>query len=935
MHKFLIILILSLTLLKIQGQTTYRYTWTGSAGNNSFHTPENWSREEWLPYSGIWLPPVNPSPDAPNGFTHQVIISPGAGNVIISSNVNLSSVWLKGGTLTIFSGVSVTASAVVSGQNPSYAGDVMYPEAGGSLVLQSNSKLILWGCLSVVGTATLDIRNCPVFSCGENSTIEFCDSKNSNGTIMACVRGLNSPSKAAWHLRNTKHKANYSGYNQGNCVHFEDDNIYINGNLEAPNNFTDVPSYYPNIGNTPHFFFTKFGGYVYVNGNISLKGGISCYKTIQTPGNIEFTYFLSGFKGNMDAGGYWPNFECGLNSAGVYAVTLTGGTTQTLTNVKCVDLSINKNAGTATYSGNMTVLRNLTITSGNLYINGYLTLNNSFVKGANSYIYGGTSANLSIYEIYDNNYPTSPCYTAFTNQHLTIPEIINGVSQLYIKRNNTYTYYGWQCSSSSYKGWNVYLGADLTIYSSWYIQSGQFFFNNRHLTVKGNITAISGCQITGNPSAASGTSDLTIDNNSPSQPNVTIPRIINGLRKFTLNRAYGATLGDNLDVHNLVTFIQGVLTTNSYRLTVTNTNPASIIGHDTVAPFNEPRFINGNLRRYVSNCTDYDFPVGNGTTTTHYHYLKIFNSSLTFTGSAYVDASFVPLVNTTGTLSVVESNGIPYSNVLNYGVWKITPGNSYTGQYSILCSTNGFSLSAPYDNNKFGILSRPDTSTSLSDWNLAGGVLPVENAPGRLVNDGFAIRNNCTTFSQKGIGVMSYTLPVTLSDFSVSYHDNKVNLLWSTLSEFNASHFIIERTTDNLITSVVDMINAAGFSSSYRTYMTTDENPPKGIVYYRLVQYDFDGRSETFPWKSVLISDTVIKVWYNNGNLYTTGLNYEDNCRIELYSSEGRKIFEKSFIPSDVSGISVPRDLPAGIYLCCFYVNSEVISLRFEHFNTF
>jgi hypothetical protein len=72
---------------------------------------------------------------------------------------------------------------------------------------------------------------------------------------------------------------------------------------------------------------------------------------------------------------------------------------------------------------------------------------------------------------------------------------------------------------------------------------------------------------------------------------------------------------------------------------------------------------------------------------------------------------------------------------------------------------------------------------------------------------------------------------------------NLVN--WTTESENNSSHFDLESSNDGENWKLVTIKNAAGNSNEQIRYSYIDNNLSE-IVYYRLQQYDIDGKSETF-----------------------------------------------------------------------------------------
>jgi hypothetical protein len=93
--------------------------------------------------------------------------------------------------------------------------------------------------------------------------------------------------------------------------------------------------------------------------------------------------------------------------------------------------------------------------------------------------------------------------------------------------------------------------------------------------------------------------------------------------------------------------------------------------------------------------------------------------------------------------------------------------------------------------------------------------------------------------------LLSVPLPVELSQFEgIEY--TMFNLIkWTTESENNSSHFDLESSNDGENWKLVTIKNAAGNSNEQIRYSYIDNNLSE-IVYYRLQQYDIDGKSETF-----------------------------------------------------------------------------------------
>lgn len=96
-------------------------------------------------------------------------------------------------------------------------------------------------------------------------------------------------------------------------------------------------------------------------------------------------------------------------------------------------------------------------------------------------------------------------------------------------------------------------------------------------------------------------------------------------------------------------------------------------------------------------------------------------------------------------------------------------------------------------------------------------------------------------------------VPVELVEFEVEWAGNNALLHWSTASEENNSHFIIERSLDGITFTPVGKVlagNTSGYSASILDYSFNDMHVRtriQSLVYYRLRQMDFDERFEFSP----------------------------------------------------------------------------------------
>lgn len=169
-----------------------------------------------------------------------------------------------------------------------------------------------------------------------------------------------------------------------------------------------------------------------------------------------------------------------------------------------------------------------------------------------------------------------------------------------------------------------------------------------------------------------------------------------------------------------------------------------------------------------------------------------------------------------------------------------------------------------------------------------------------------------------GVGNSSSALPVELSRFDASWQvANEVALLeWETSSEINNERFEIERRADQGDWQVIAQVGGAGSSDASMYYSYTDSEL-EGLaktnekVYYRLVQYDFDGTNELSEVRSLNVNFglvNAISVYPNpiSGEYVHTTLVSD----YELYSPLGSLIGEFK----NTNRLRV-GELPKGVYV--------------------
>lgn len=265
---------------------------------------------------------------------------------------------------------------------------------------------------------------------------------------------------------------------------------------------------------------------------------------------------------------------------------------------------------------------------------------------------------------------------------------------------------------------------------------------------------------------------------------------------------------------------------------------------------------------------------------------------------------------TTKGINLYNSMNTPYSvqnSVPPYIEWHMTPFNG-TGITAVQNNIGGF---------------------------LNCGVFPV-NTWGS--DDIVLFRNH--TFTNRPYLEIVYefnTLPVTFTDFSTECLDDKVLVKWSTASEQNSSHYILERSFDGASWQEINRQDGQGNSNSNVDYQFKDKKRG-GVVYYKLTQYDMDGEFEELQPISANceVEGVDVNLYPNPTNnklnikLLSTEVTF-DNAIISIQNIEGRKVYAETLKTNSTETILNVKELEKGIYnvQIIFDDHTQIINKRF------
>jgi len=172
--------------------------------------------------------------------------------------------------------------------------------------------------------------------------------------------------------------------------------------------------------------------------------------------------------------------------------------------------------------------------------------------------------------------------------------------------------------------------------------------------------------------------------------------------------------------------------------------------------------------------------------------------------------------------------------------------------------------------------------------------------------------------------------PIDLISFDASCDGQKVILNWVTASEKNNDYFTIERGIKPAELTAIGTSKGAGNSTMVLSYKFIDPSPIVSndkIIYYRLSQTDYDGKSERFNIISLQECNSIkerfsVQPNPTNGmiSLDYSGSN-DDVISVEIYTLLGERIYYREAFQSkiDISPFS------SGMYLVYLKTGSGLI----------
>ncbi len=154
-----------------------------------------------------------------------------------------------------------------------------------------------------------------------------------------------------------------------------------------------------------------------------------------------------------------------------------------------------------------------------------------------------------------------------------------------------------------------------------------------------------------------------------------------------------------------------------------------------------------------------------------------------------------------------------------------------------------------------------------------------------------------------------------LDELRAEQKEDKIELGWSSATEENCHHFVIQRSLDAQDWVTCGEVACKGNLTDPCYYKAYDENPPEGLLYYRLQQVDNNGKSFYSNIANVFFGKTNFSFYPNPsfGDItFVLSGNSKANVRIWVFDILGNIVFQQRVKSNRIR--TNFNHLPPGVY---------------------
>ena len=162
-------------------------------------------------------------------------------------------------------------------------------------------------------------------------------------------------------------------------------------------------------------------------------------------------------------------------------------------------------------------------------------------------------------------------------------------------------------------------------------------------------------------------------------------------------------------------------------------------------------------------------------------------------------------------------------------------------------------------------------------------------------------------------------LPIAIEKYAVVLQNKVVNITWTTSLEVNNKHYVIERSADGINFNVLTIVQPLQ-NTGIKNYSYVDNNPLKGISYYRLVQVDANNAKKVYEIKRINTGNQInfeantLPTSVSNQLQLQIKTNYFGRYGIKVIDMQGKVVFSQTKNLNS-SPFIVKVELTSGIFI--------------------
>lgn len=181
---------------------------------------------------------------------------------------------------------------------------------------------------------------------------------------------------------------------------------------------------------------------------------------------------------------------------------------------------------------------------------------------------------------------------------------------------------------------------------------------------------------------------------------------------------------------------------------------------------------------------------------------------------------------------------------------------------------------------------------------------------------------------------IEFFLPIELLYFNAREKAGIVQLDWTTASEINNDYFEVLRSADGNTFEPIGRVVSQGNANTEQNYTLLDKEPLTGTNYYKLVQFDIDGRFEEFQATVVNIDasnrDFALKLNSQSETQISLQVTNDVDSQVDLiiYDSTGKIVNNTRGSVNETYTIDT-SNLMTGIYFAAARTRDNVETIKF------